>query len=187
MLLLEIKQLVEMARPAKICDKCGKSMAGHHYWYKGGWKCKKASLEGAKAEDKKEEPKKEEKKPAAKPAEKKEAPKKEEPKKEAPAAKDEGDDDKKEHKGVVKGMEREAGEEKDEDVKAAEAAEKETKKKGKTVKAGETISPAEMREVTADSEAEARKQINDLFPKASAENKARAMNIWKARHKSKKD
>jgi len=30
----------EMARPAKPCPKCGKTITGNHYWYKGGWKCK---------------------------------------------------------------------------------------------------------------------------------------------------
>lgn len=34
--------LSEMAAK-KLCDKCGKSMAANHYWYKGGWKCKGAS------------------------------------------------------------------------------------------------------------------------------------------------
>lgn len=32
----------EMAKPAKICDKCGHQMTGYHYWYKGGWHCKKS-------------------------------------------------------------------------------------------------------------------------------------------------
>lgn len=31
-------KLFEMAAK-KICEKCGKSMSGNHYWYKGGWKC----------------------------------------------------------------------------------------------------------------------------------------------------
>lgn len=31
--------ITEMAAK-KLCDKCGKSMAANHYWYKGGWKCK---------------------------------------------------------------------------------------------------------------------------------------------------
>lgn len=165
MLLVEIAQLIEMARPAKICKDCGKSMAGHHYWYKGGWKCKKANRKDGAAE---------EKKPAAKA--------KSEAKKEAPAAKPQDDDDEKEHKGSVKGLEREAGEEKDEDVTKAEREEKAPNKKRQT---GELISPAEMRDVTADSESAARKQVNDLFPKASAEAKARAMNVWKARNKKK--
>lgn len=172
MLLKEVTQLAEMARPAKICPKCGKSMAGHHYWYKGGWKCKKGNLkDGEAAEEKKEQ-----KKSAAKskPAEKK-AP----VKKEAPASRPSNGEDEKEHKGVVKGLEREAGEEKDEDVRAAEKEEKKAKK----VKAGERISADEMRDIDAESEAEARKQINNLFPKASAEAKTRALNVWKARHK----
>lgn len=37
--------LTEMAAK-KQCDKCGKTMAANHYWYKGGWKCKKAKPEG---------------------------------------------------------------------------------------------------------------------------------------------
>lgn len=184
MLLLEIAQLMEMARPAKICPKCGKSMAGHHYWYKGGWKCKKANL----SSDTKEEPKKAEKKAEnksdKKPVAKKDA-KKAAPAKVAPKQADD-DDDKKEHRGVVKGMEREAGEEKDPDVKAAERVEKDLKKK-KGVQAGERINAADMKDVDADSESAARSQINSLFPKASAEQKARAMNVWKARHKKKED
>lgn len=36
--------LTEMAAK-KICPDCGKSMAGNHYWYKGGWKCKKSNLQ----------------------------------------------------------------------------------------------------------------------------------------------
>lgn len=32
--------LTEMAAK-KLCNKCGKTMAANHYWYKGGWKCKK--------------------------------------------------------------------------------------------------------------------------------------------------
>ena len=162
MLLIEIAQLTEMARPAKICKKCGKSMAGHHYWYKGGWVCKKANRKTEEPAEKKSEPKKE-------------------PKKEEPAKRPQDDDeDEKEHKGAVKGLEREAGEEVDPDVKAAEKAEKDTKKK---TKPGETISAAETREIDAESEGAARKQINSLFPKASPEQKARALNVWKARQK----
>lgn len=174
MLLAEIAQIMEMARPAKICKDCGKSMAGHHYWYKGGWKCKKGNRkDGGATEEKKED---------SKPADKK-AP----AKKEAPASRPQNkDDDEKEHKGVVKGLEREAGEEKDPDVRAAEKAEKEAKKKG-SFKAGERISAEEMRDVDAESEGAARKQISGLFPKASTEAKARALNIWKARHRTKKD
>lgn len=37
-----IRTLTEMAAK-KICDKCGKTMAANHYWYKGGWRCKGAS------------------------------------------------------------------------------------------------------------------------------------------------
>jgi hypothetical protein len=33
-------KLSEMARPAKPCPKCGKTITGNHYWYKGEWKCK---------------------------------------------------------------------------------------------------------------------------------------------------
>lgn len=32
--------LTEMAAK-KECPHCGKTMAANHYWYKGGWKCKK--------------------------------------------------------------------------------------------------------------------------------------------------
>lgn len=182
MRLSEIAKLMEMARPAKICPDCGKSMAGNHYWYKGGWKCKKSNLAaaGGKKEEKKEEPKK-----AAGPAKKEEKKpvKKEEPKKVAPAAAHDDDDEKKEHKGAVKGLEREAGEERDPDVEAAEKAEKKESKK--KVQPGETISADEMRAIDADSEEEARKIVNDRFPKASAEQKARAMNVWKKRHAKK--
>ncbi|TFG98294.1 hypothetical protein E4H12_06525 [Candidatus Thorarchaeota archaeon] len=171
MLLLEIARMMEMARPAKICPDCGKSMAGHHYWYKGGWKCKKANRKDGDA-DKKEA------KPAAKKDDKKAPAKKEAP---APRSKDE---DEKEHSGVVKGLEREPGEEKDPDVRAAEKVEKDLKKK-KSVKAGETISASDMSDINADSASEARSQINSLFPKASAEQKTRAMNVWKARHRKK--
>ncbi len=176
MLLLEIAQMMEMARPAKICPKCGKSMAGHHYWYKGGWKCKKANLAGGS----KEEPKKDEKKSDKKPVAKKDV-KKAAPAKAAPKQADD-DDDKKEHRGVVKGLEREAGEEKDPDVKSAERVEKDLKKK-KGVQAGERINVADMRDIDADSESTARSQINNLFPKASKEQKTRALNVWKARNK----
>lgn len=34
--------LTEMAAK-KYCEKCGKTMAANHYWYKGAWKCKGAS------------------------------------------------------------------------------------------------------------------------------------------------
>lgn len=46
---LAVTHINEMARPAKICPDCGMSMAGHHYWYKGGWKCKKENLAKAAA------------------------------------------------------------------------------------------------------------------------------------------
>lgn len=36
---MKLEQLFEMAAK-KLCDKCGKTMAANHYWYKGGWKCK---------------------------------------------------------------------------------------------------------------------------------------------------
>jgi len=39
-MLIEDLQLDEMAKPVKLCDKCGKQMSKFHYWYKGGWKCK---------------------------------------------------------------------------------------------------------------------------------------------------
>lgn len=190
MRLSEIAKLMEMARPAKICPDCGKSMAGNHYWYKGGWKCKKSNL--AAAGDKKKEEKKEEPKKAAGPAKKedKKPVKKEEPKKAAaPAAAhddEEGEDKESERTAkyrAVKGLEREAGEERDPDVEAAEKVEKKESKK--KVQPGETISAEEMRAVDADSEEEARKIVNDRFPKASAEQKARAMNFWKKKHAKK--
>lgn len=34
--------LTEMAAK-KFCERCGKTMAANHYWYKGAWKCKGAS------------------------------------------------------------------------------------------------------------------------------------------------
>jgi hypothetical protein len=37
---MKIQQLSEMAAK-KICPDCGKTMAANHYWYKGGWRCKK--------------------------------------------------------------------------------------------------------------------------------------------------
>ena len=43
---MKLQLLYEMAAK-KICDTCGKSMAGNHYWYKGGWKCKAANLQQA--------------------------------------------------------------------------------------------------------------------------------------------
>ncbi len=53
--------LTEMAAK-KQCDKCGKTMAANHYWYKGGWKCKKSSGDSKPAEKKSEDKKPEEKK-----------------------------------------------------------------------------------------------------------------------------
>ena len=160
MLLIEVAQLMmEMARPAKICPDCGKSMAGNHFWYKGGWKCKKANRTQSTDDKQKDD----------KPSEEKKSPK--------PA--NNAADDEKEHKGSVKGLEREAGEDQDPDVKAAEAAEK----KAKTKRVGDSISPAEMREISADTEEEAREFVNKTFPKASAEAKARAVNFWKRQHK----
>ena len=38
---MNLLQINEMAAK-KECPLCGKSMAANHYWYKGGWKCKKA-------------------------------------------------------------------------------------------------------------------------------------------------
>lgn len=38
-----LQELMEMARPKKICPDCNKSMSGNHYWYKGGWRCKKSN------------------------------------------------------------------------------------------------------------------------------------------------
>lgn len=162
MLLVEISQMMEMARPAKICPDCSKSMAGNHYWYKGGWKCKKSSLADKKSDEEKKETSSDKKA-----EEKKEAPKN--------AANNSEENNKKEHTGAVKGLEREAGEEQDPDVKAADVA----AKKAKAKKVGDTISASEMREISADTEAEARAYVNSTFPKASAESKARAMNYWK--------
>lgn len=31
--------------PKKICPICGNPMTGYHYWYKGGWRCKKSSID----------------------------------------------------------------------------------------------------------------------------------------------
>jgi hypothetical protein len=41
---MRLEQLVEMGA-AKLCDKCGKTMAANHYWYKGGWKCKTTQVQ----------------------------------------------------------------------------------------------------------------------------------------------
>lgn len=167
MLLVEIAKLIEMARPAKICPDCGKSMAGNHFWYKGGWKCKKANRKGGEAA----EGKKDEKKP-----EEKKAPEK----KEAPASRPQDKkDDKKKVKSTEAVPERGADEEQDPDVKAAE------REKGKKKEVGRDISRSEIGDIHADTEDEARKQINDMFPKASPEQKSRAVNIWKAIHKNK--
>lgn len=42
--------LTEMAAK-KICPTCGLSMAGNHYWYKGGWRCKSANVAKKLASD----------------------------------------------------------------------------------------------------------------------------------------
>lgn len=39
-------KLMEMAAK-KHCDKCGKTMAANHFWYKGGWRCKKSATADA--------------------------------------------------------------------------------------------------------------------------------------------
>lgn len=39
------EQVSEMAAK-KICDKCGNSMSGHHFWRKGGWHCIKNRRSG---------------------------------------------------------------------------------------------------------------------------------------------
>lgn len=143
-----LNQITEMARPAKICPECGKSMAGNHYWYKGGWRCKKSNLKD------KEEGKAEEKKPTHKP------------------------EQKPEHKKPVKKHEVERDHAADdEDVKAAEET------RGKKRRAGEEITRADVNDIHADTKAEAREQIDSLFPRASSEQKARAMRIWLALHK----
>lgn len=55
-------KLFEMAAK-KICEKCGKSMSGNHYWYKGGWKCSdKMGTKPRKPKDGSEAPAKAEKK-----------------------------------------------------------------------------------------------------------------------------
>lgn len=36
---MKLSAITEMAAK-KYCPNCGKTMAGHHYWYKGGWRCK---------------------------------------------------------------------------------------------------------------------------------------------------
>lgn len=57
----------EMAKPVKICDKCGHKMTGYHYWYKGGWHCKKSvkqNEEGTTIINKQPKQKKEFKRPA---------------------------------------------------------------------------------------------------------------------------
>lgn len=38
-----VQNLLEMAAK-KTCPTCGHGMSGYHYWYKGAWKCKSASL-----------------------------------------------------------------------------------------------------------------------------------------------
>lgn len=52
---LEEDQLDEMAKPIKICDKCGKQITGNHYWYKGGWKCR-SKLPPAPAPEQQQQP-----------------------------------------------------------------------------------------------------------------------------------
>lgn len=38
---MKVADLLEMARPAATCAKCGKGpISKTHFWYKGGWKCK---------------------------------------------------------------------------------------------------------------------------------------------------
>ena len=44
-----IPVLTEMAAK-KECPLCKKSMAANHYWYKGGWKCKKEKSETVQAD-----------------------------------------------------------------------------------------------------------------------------------------
>ena len=46
---MKLLLLGEMAAK-KLCPDCGKSMAGNHYWYKGGWKCKRANLQQPEGE-----------------------------------------------------------------------------------------------------------------------------------------
>ena len=40
-------QLINEMAAKKICPQCGLSMAKNHYWYKGGWRCKRANMEVA--------------------------------------------------------------------------------------------------------------------------------------------
>lgn len=37
---MKFSQFLNEMAAKKLCDKCGKTMAANHYWYKGGWKCK---------------------------------------------------------------------------------------------------------------------------------------------------
>lgn len=78
--------LTEMAAK-KQCEHCGKTMAANHYWYKGGWKCKKAK-DAAPADDKKSDTA--DSKPAAQTASK--PAKKEKPQAEFPHMSDEAYD-----------------------------------------------------------------------------------------------
>lgn len=39
---MKLQQITEMAAK-KLCPLCGKTMAANHYWYKGGWRCKKSA------------------------------------------------------------------------------------------------------------------------------------------------
>jgi len=50
MILQEVLKLNEMAKPSKTCEKCHRTMAAGHYWYKGGWKCKGGGSDTKKAE-----------------------------------------------------------------------------------------------------------------------------------------
>lgn len=43
---MKLQQITEMAAK-KLCPLCGKTMAANHYWYKGGWKCKKSATADA--------------------------------------------------------------------------------------------------------------------------------------------
>lgn len=47
---MKLQQITEMAAK-KICDRCGKTMAANHFWYKGGWRCKKSALADVQPQD----------------------------------------------------------------------------------------------------------------------------------------
>jgi ribosomal protein L37AE/L43A len=44
---MRLEQVAITEAAKKICPICHNPMAGYHFWYKGSWKCKKSSLQGA--------------------------------------------------------------------------------------------------------------------------------------------